>query len=48
MEVASAVVQFLLSRSPAGELRATFDASLARRLHDDADTVLPGFIRDAP
>ena len=42
--VALAVVRFLLSRSPVAELREKLDASLARRLYDDADEVIPGLI----
>ena len=43
--VAAAVVHYLLSRAPAGELRSSFDASISRRLHEDADNEIPGFIR---
>lgn len=46
--VAAAVVEFLLSRCDPDELRGSFDASIARRLHGDADDVLPGFIGDVP
>ncbi|MCA9297404.1 MAG: hypothetical protein KC983_12825 [Phycisphaerales bacterium] len=39
-----AVVRFLLSRSAADDLPEHFDASLVRRLHRDADVVIPGLI----
>ncbi len=42
--VAEAVIRFLLSRSDESEIRTSFDASLARRLHCDADTVIPSLI----
>jgi hypothetical protein len=45
--VASAVVGFLAGRAGPGGLQPAFDASLARRLHDDADTQIPRLIRDA-
>jgi hypothetical protein len=39
-----AVIRFLLSRDAADDLPEHFDASLVRRLHHDADAVIPGFI----
>ena len=45
--VAIAVLAFLLSRTSPPDLRPSFDASIARRLHSDADAVLPRFIRHA-
>lgn len=43
-KVAEAVLRFLLSRNDPRELRSTFDASIARRLHDDADAEIPRLI----
>jgi hypothetical protein len=45
--VAAAVVAFLLARVPAGELRESFDASIARRMFEEADREIPGLIRRA-
>ena len=42
--VACAVLAFLASRMPAAEIRTAMDGSLARRLFDDADERIPGFI----
>lgn len=42
--VAEAVLSFLLSRSPAENLRRSFDASIARRMHADADQRIPSLI----
>ncbi len=44
-EVALAVVRFLMDRDGAGSLKPSFDCSLARRLHPDADAEIPGMIR---
>jgi hypothetical protein len=44
--VARAVVRFLLACADGGRLRAAFDASLARRLHADADREIPALIED--
>lgn len=44
--VAEAVVMFLASRDGSEALKAKFDASLARRLHADADSAIPTFIHD--
>lgn len=43
--VAEAVVQFLLTRMTPDELGESFDASIARRKHEDADAMIPQFIR---
>ncbi len=43
--VAEAVLAYLISHLPAGEIPPSFDASLARRLFDDADKSIPGHIR---
>lgn len=42
--IAEAVMSFLLARQPAGELRPSFDASIARRMHADADAAIPQLI----
>ncbi len=42
--VAEAVLAFMLSKMPAAEIRRKFDASMARRLFDDADRVIPSLI----
>ncbi|MHC5026510.1 MAG: hypothetical protein ACYTGR_07085 [Planctomycetota bacterium] len=42
--VAAAVVDFLLQRSGASNLRSSIDASLARREYPDADEVIPTLI----
>jgi hypothetical protein len=44
--VVTAVVEFLLSIQAPSDLRASFDASLARRLDANADTRIPSLIRD--
>ena len=44
VDVAEAVIRFLLQRMPAGELRRRIDAAIARRLYDDADDVIPTLI----
>ena len=43
--VATAVVEFLLSRLGLADLPAKVDASVARRRFPDADTEIPGLIR---
>ena len=43
-KVAEAVVEFLISKASPVELPAKFDASLARRRHEDADTAIPRLI----
>ncbi len=45
-EVADAVLRFMLSQTSAGELRASFDASIVRRLYAQADQAIPSFIHD--
>jgi len=42
--VVDAAINFLLSRTPADDLPAKFDASLARRRFADADRVIPTLI----
>ena len=42
--VAAAVVRFLIERDGPAALRPRFDAALVRRLHRDADGVIPGLI----
>jgi len=42
--VAEAVVRFMLSRSDASEIKTSLDASLVRRLHHDADAIIPSLI----
>ncbi|MEM7227594.1 MAG: hypothetical protein AAF432_02150 [Planctomycetota bacterium] len=42
--VIRAVVQFLVARGHADDLPEQFDASLTRRHHRDADTVIPSMI----
>lgn len=42
--VATAVVRFLLSHTPAADLPERIDASTARRRHPDADTEIPKLI----
>ncbi len=46
--VAEAVVRFLLARLGPGALPQRFDASIARRRFDDADTEIPKLIRREP
>ena len=43
--VATAAMDFLLNRRAPSELRASLDASLARRLESSADTEIPRRIR---
>ena len=43
--VAEAALHFLSSRTPPSEIRPSFDASLIRRLFQEADQVIPSFIR---
>jgi hypothetical protein len=45
--VVRAVVRFLIDRSGFDGVKARFDAALARRMHADADDVIPGLIGDA-
>jgi hypothetical protein len=42
--IAAAVLRFLLTRQDAAEIRGRFDASLVRRLFEDADEHIPGLI----
>jgi hypothetical protein len=42
--VASAVLEFLLTRLPPEDIRKSMDASIARRLYDDADMTIPTMI----
>lgn len=44
-QVAIAVLAYLASRLPASEIRPGFDASLVRRMFDDADDSIPRYIR---
>ena len=43
-KVAEAVIAFLVTKSPAGELQRKFDASIVRRRYPDADAKIPGLI----
>lgn len=43
--VAAAVLAYLTSHLSAKEIRPSFDASLVRRMFDDADESIPGHIR---
>ena len=45
--VVTAAVRFLIDRSGCEGLKERFDAALIRRLHPDADGVIPGLIDDA-
>lgn len=46
-EVALAVVHFLLDRLQGESLSPRFNAALARRLHADADAIIPRYLRDS-
>ncbi len=43
--VAEAVLAFLISKLPATEIRSRLDASMTRRLFDDADRAIPSLIQ---
>ncbi len=43
--VAEAVLAFLISKLPATEIRTRLDASVTRRLFDDADQAIPSLIQ---
>jgi hypothetical protein len=43
-EVARAALAFLLDQQPAAEISESFDASILRRLHPQADELIPRWI----
>jgi len=43
--VAEAVLAFLISKLPPAEIHTRLDASMTRRLFDDADNAIPTFIQ---
>ena len=45
--VAAAAVRFLLSQTGVSGLKPAFDASIARRLHPEADGEIPSMIHDS-